>query len=95
MLTMPTWPEEGDAAPALPAWEEIELLCAQTDGHLDLRLLVRGKPCGSLHAEKDAQGYAALRCLEGEEWERVLLLEAFEEAQFLESPEGGRHGRQD
>lgn len=93
MLTMPMWSEEGNAAPALPAWEEIELLCAQTVDRLELRLLVRGRPCGSLRAETDAQGRAALQHLEGEDWERGLLLEAFEEAQLLEHLEGEHHGR--
>ena len=91
MLTMPMWSDEGSVAPALPGWEEIELLCAQTTDLLDMRLRVRGRLCGSLRAEKDAQGHAALQCLEGEDWERALLLEAFEEARLLEHLEGRHH----
>jgi len=93
MPTMPMRPDEGNSTPALPAWEEIELLCMRTAGHLDMRLLVRGRVCGSLCVEEDADGHAALRRLEGEDWEKTLLLEAFEEAQFPDRSEGEHHGR--
>jgi len=85
--------DERMLAPALPAWEEMELLRTRTAGHLDMRLLVRGKICGSLCAEEDAEGHAALRRLEGEGWEKTLLLEAFEEAQFPDRSEGEHRGR--